>query len=68
VKRRKENEEFIPVIKDHNGTIITDINVKAVILNSYYAFVFCCDHKVPEIKLSKFGETFINRNKVIRTN
>jgi hypothetical protein len=63
VKRQKENREIIPVIKDHNGTIITDITVKAVILNSYYASVFSCDRNIPEIKLAKSGETFlINTN------
>ena len=68
VKRQKENREIFPVIKDHNGTIITDITVKAVILNSYYASVFCCNRNIPEIKLAKSGKTFIIKNKVIRIN
>jgi len=40
VKRRKGNAEIIPVIKDHNRTIITDISEKPNILNSYYASVY----------------------------
>ena len=68
VKRQKENREIIPVTKNHNGTIITDITVKAVILNSYYASVFCCNRNIPEIKLAKSGKTFIIKNKVIRIN
>jgi len=39
VKSRKGNREIIPVIKDRNGTIITDTNEKAYILNSYYTRV-----------------------------
>jgi len=68
VKRQKENREIIPVIKDHNGTIIADINIKAFILNSYYAYVFCCNRNIPELKLAKSTETFIIRNKDIRKN
>jgi len=60
--------EVIPVLKDHNGTIITDITVKALILNSYYAYIFCCDRNIPEIKLAKSEETFIISTKVVRKN
>jgi len=59
VKRQKGNREIILVIKDHKGTIITDTTEKANILNSYYASVFSCDHKIPEIKLANWDETFI---------
>jgi hypothetical protein len=54
------------VLKDHNGTIITDITENAVILNSYYASIFCCDRTIPEIKLAKSGETDNISTKVIR--
>ena len=66
VKRRKENWETAPAIKDHNGTIITDTTEKANILNSYYASVFCCDRKISEIKLVTSVGTFIIFTKVIR--
>jgi len=62
VKRRKGNREFIPAIKDHNGTVITDTSGKANILNSYYSSVFCffcCDRNILEIKLANGGEIFI---------
>jgi len=41
-------------------------NGKANILNSYYAFVLCCECNNPEIKLTNSGETFIFINEVIR--
>jgi hypothetical protein len=66
VKRRKENREIIPAIKDHNRTIITDTTEKANILNFYYSSVFCSDRYIPEIKLANSGETFIISTKVIR--
>jgi len=66
VKRQKGNREIIPVIKDHNTMIITDTTEKANVLNSYYAFIFCCDHNIPEIKLANPGEIFIINTKVIR--
>jgi len=65
VKRRKGNREIIPAIKDHNGTIITETTEKANILNSYYAFVFCCDRNIPGIELADPGETLIINTKVI---
>jgi len=66
VKRQKGNREIFPAIKDHNGTIITDTTEKANILNSYYASVFCCDRRIPEIKLANSGKNFIINTKVIR--
>jgi hypothetical protein len=66
LRRRKENREIIPAIKDHNGTIITDTTEKASILNSYYAPVLCSNRYIPEIKLANSGETFIISTKVIR--
>ena len=66
VKRRKGNREIIPAIKDNNGTIITETTEKANILNSYYAFVFCCDRNIPGIELADPGETCIINTKVIR--
>jgi len=38
--KTKRNEEIIPAIKEHYGTIITNTTEKADILNSYYASVF----------------------------
>ena len=64
-KGEKRNREIIPVIKDHNGTIITDTTEKANILNSHYASVFCWDRNIPEIKLANWGETFIINIRVI---
>ena len=55
VKWHKGNGENIPVIKDGNGTIITDSTEKANILNSYYASVFSCDRNI--LKLG--GEAMI---------
>jgi hypothetical protein len=66
VKRRKGSWEIIPAIKDHNGTIITDANERANILNSYFAFIFCCDHNITKVKLANSGETLIINTKVIR--
>jgi len=72
VKRPKGNKKIIPAIKDHNGTIITDNNDKANILNSHYSsvfflsFFFFCDRNIPEIKLANPGETIIIDTKVIR--
>ena len=73
VKRPKGNKKIIRAIKDHNGTIITDNNDKANILNSYYSSVFFffllsffCDRNIPEIKLANPGETIIIDTKIIR--
>jgi len=66
VKRQKGNREIIPTIKDRNGTIITDTTEKANILNSHYAFVFCCNCNILGVKLANSGETFIINTKVIR--
>ena len=62
MKRRKGNRE----IKDHNGTIITDTTEEANILNSHYAFVFCCDSNISEIKLANSDDTFIISTKMVR--
>jgi len=66
VKRQKGNRETIPVIKDHNGTIIMDSAEKANVLNSYYPSIFCCDHNIPKIQSANLSETFIINTKVIR--
>jgi hypothetical protein len=66
VKRWKGNWEIIPKIKDNNGTIFTDSTLKAKVLNSYYASIFCCDRNIPKIQLANAGETFIINTKVIR--
>jgi hypothetical protein len=55
------------VVKDPNGTIITDSIEKVNVLNSYDATVFCCDHNISKIQLANLGETFIIHTKVIRT-
>jgi hypothetical protein len=66
LKRRKGNGEIILAIKYHNGMIITDTTEKAIILNSYYASVFCCDRNIPEIKVTNQGETSNINTKFIR--
>jgi len=43
VKRRKGNRENISVVKDCNGSHITDSTEKVNSLNSYYASVFGCE-------------------------
>lgn len=58
VKWQKGNGEIISEIKHHNGMIIMDCTVKANVLNSYYALVFCCDRNIPKILLANLGETF----------
>ena len=58
--------EIIPVIKDHNGVIITDCTGEAHILNSYYASFLCCDHNILKIQLVSLDETFIIYTKIIR--
>ena len=65
MNRRKENRETIPAIKDHNRTIITDSTEKANILNSYSAYIFCCDHNIPKIQFANLGETSIINTKII---
>jgi len=66
VKRQKGNKQTIPVIKDHNRTIIMDYTEKANILNSYYPSIFCCDRNIPKIQLANSSETFIINTKIIR--
>ena len=66
VKRRKGNQESIPAIKDHGGTIIKDTTEKANFLNSYYAYVFCSDRYISEIKSVNSGESFIITSRIIR--
>jgi hypothetical protein len=46
--------------------IITNTTQKAIILNSYYAFVLCCECNTPEIKLPNSSETSIFINIFIR--
>jgi len=53
MKRRNGYREIIPAIKGSNQAIITDSTGKSNNLNSYYASVFCCDHKTPKIQLAK---------------
>jgi hypothetical protein len=66
MKRRKGNREIIPAIKQHNGTIITDTNLKANISNFYYISIFCCDRNIQEIEFANWVETFIDNTRVIR--
>jgi len=65
VKRQRGNRETIPAIKDHNRTIIKDSSVKANILNSYYASIFCSNHNILKIQLDNLVETFIINTKII---
>jgi hypothetical protein len=46
-----------PQLNDHYGLYS---------LNSYYAYVFCCEHNIPKIKLANSGEIFIIGFKIIR--
>jgi len=64
-KSEKETET-LPANQNHNGTIITDSTDKANILNSYYAFVFCCYRNIPKIELVNSSQTFIINTKIIR--
>jgi len=51
------------VIKDHNGTLITDPLEKANSLNSYYASLFSSESNNPEIQPTQSGKSFtININ------
>ena len=54
------------MIKDHNGTIIMDTTEKANIVNSYYAYIFCCNRNIMIIQLANSGETLIINTEVIR--
>jgi hypothetical protein len=56
VKRRKGNIENIQVIKDHNGTLITDPLEKANSLNSYYASLFSCERNNPQVQSIESGK------------
>ena len=55
VKRRKENRENIPAIKDHNGKPITDPIEKSKSLNSYYASLFSLESNNPQIQSAESG-------------
>jgi uncharacterized protein (UPF0248 family) len=57
VKRRRGNRENIPVIKDHNGKLITEPLEKANILNSYFASIFSCKRNNLQIQ-SDVGKPF----------
>ena len=58
VKRRQGNRENIPVIKDHNGRLITDPIAKAISLNSYYASLFSRESNNPQIPSEESGKPF----------
>ena len=66
VKRRKGNTENIPVIKDHNGKLITDPVEKANSVNSYYASVFSCDRNFSQIQSTESGKPFTISVNIIR--
>ena len=66
VKRRKENRENIPAIKDFNGRIITDSREKANSLNFYYSSVFSSEGNIPHIQGEISSEPFTIDTKIIR--
>ena len=66
VKRRKENRENIPAIKDCNGRIITDSIEKANTLNFYYSSVFSSEGNIPNILGEISSEPFAIDTKIIR--
>jgi hypothetical protein len=66
VKRRKGNREIIPVIKDHNGTIIVDTTEKANVLIPIMRPSFAAIVTSRKIQLANLGDTFIINTKVIR--
>jgi len=66
VKRRKENRENIPAIKDCNGRIITDAIEKANTFNSYYSTVFSSEGNFLHIQGENTGGPFTTDIKTIR--
>jgi len=58
VKRRKENRENIPAIKDCNGRIITDAIEKANKFNSYYSTVFSSEGNIFHIQDENTADPF----------
>ena len=66
VKRRKQNRENIPAIKDCNGRIITDSIEKANSLNFYYSSVFSSEGNIPNIQGKISSEPFTIDTKIIR--
>ena len=65
-KRRKENREKIPPIKDPYGRIITDPIDKANSFNSYYSTVFSTEGNIPHKQGENTGEPFTIDIKIIR--
>ena len=53
VKRRKENRDNIPAIKDGDGRIVTLPTEKANLINLYYSSLFSSEDNIPHIQ----GET-----------
>jgi hypothetical protein len=66
VKRRKENRENTPALKDCNGRLISNPIEKANILNSYYASAFSCEQTFLQIQSAHSGELFTININVIR--
>jgi hypothetical protein len=66
VKRRKENRENIPAIKDSYGRIITDSIHKANSFNSYYSTVFSSEGNIPQMQGESTGEPFTIDINIIR--
>ena len=56
VKRRKENRENIPAIKDYNDKTITDPIEKTNSLNPYYSSLFICERNNPQIRSTESGK------------
>jgi hypothetical protein len=66
VKHHKGNREIIPVIRDHNGTLITDPLEKANSLNSYYASLFSGESGNQGIQPTHSGKPFTVNINIIR--
>ena len=66
INNLKGNREYIPAIKDHNGTLITDTLVNANSLNSFYSSVFSFEINNPEIQPTQLGKPFTVNINIIR--
>jgi hypothetical protein len=58
VKRRIENRETIPAIKECNEMKITDPEGKANLFNFYYSTVFSSEENISQIQVENAGDPF----------
>ena len=66
VKRRRENRESVPAIKDGNGQNITDPAGKANLLNSYFSTIFSIKDNMPILGGLNTIKPFTNIIRTIR--